>query len=446
MTELNNQCDVLIIGAGPSGASAAYWLSKYGVSVVVLEKKTFPREKTCGDGLTPRSVFQLEAMGMGDFLETTHRYDGLRAVALKKEMELSWPDHPDLPSYGYVVTRFRLDEAVAKNAENAGATILQGHEAVSIERDPNGKVTAVEAYDKASSTTVSFHPKYLLVGDGSNSRIGRLLGAKRDRSLPMGLALRGYFSSPLSGDPFIESHLDIRTKEGEILPGYGWIFPLGDGRVNVGIGLLSTLGKWKDVNTTKVMEAFVENAPKRWGLSLDDPIYVGTGGKLPMGLSVSPRVGSNFILIGDASGTINPMNGEGIAYGYETGRLAAGVIFDALSLDDPSILSRYERSLESIYGNYYRVARAFVGLIGHPTIMRASVGLGMNSKSIMTPIVRIMANLMRPNHIGTPEALYQLGLGAVKTKDLIWRPVSKNRAKFMKLIQIPKRPSVKTDN
>lgn len=415
-----SKCDVLVIGAGPSGASAAYWLAKAGISVTVVEKKVFPREKTCGDGLTPRSVYQLEAMGLAEFLSTKHRCDGLRAVAFGKEMELNWPDHTDLPNYGYVVTRYDLDDAVANNAVSAGATIIQGAEATDISLDNLGNIATVTIVVKGKSETLVLQPKYVIIADGANSRIGRLLGVSRDRSMPMGLALRGYFSSPIASDGFMESHLDIRTKEGEVLPGYGWIFPLGDGRVNVGIGLLSTLGRWKDVNTTKLMEAFVESVPKRWGISLDDPMYVGTGGKLPMGFSLAPRRGPNFLVTGDASGAINPFNGEGIAYGYETGRLAADVISDAVKLDDPSLLDRYERVLQKTYGDYYNVARAFVGLIGKPAIMRSAVTIGIHSRAVMTPLLRIMANLLRSNHSGIPEKAYKSGLALVNAKQWLF--------------------------
>lgn len=409
-------CDVLIVGAGPGGASCAFWLAKLGVSSVVVEKKVFPREKTCGDGLTPRSVHQLEQMGMSGFLQSKHRYHGLRTVALGREMELKWPQHPELPDYGFVVSRYDLDGAVAANAAEAGATILQGAEAVEVERGPGGEAAAVAVRSK-DGTTTEYAPRYLVVADGSNSRIGRQLGAVRDRSLPMGLALRGYFNSPLGDDDFIESHLDIRTVDGEVMPGYGWIFPMGDGRVNVGVGILSTLGRWKEVNTTKVMEAFVASAPARWKLDPSDPIYVGTGGKLPMGFAVGPRVGPNFLMVGDAAGAINPFNGEGIAYGYETGRLAAEVIADALALDDPRVLRRYERDLEERYGTYYRAARAFVGLIGHPAIMRAAVGAGIRSKLIMDPVMRVMANLMQDGHNGPAELLYRSGLAVIGAKD-----------------------------
>ena len=186
----------------------------------------------------------------------------------------------------------------------------------------------------------------MVVADGSNSRIGRMLGTSRRRDLPMGMALRGYYTSERHDDPFIESHLDIRDAEGNVVPGYGWIFPMGDGRVNVGVGLLSTDQRWKGINTSQLMDAFVGYAPESWGLSPETSLGPPTGGKLPMGLSVGPRAGANVLIAGDAGGVINPFNGEGIAYGYETGRLAAAALGHALTGEGAEALADYERELD----------------------------------------------------------------------------------------------------
>ena len=217
------------------------------------------------------------------------------------------------------------------------------------------------------------------------------------------MALRGYYRSPRHDDPLIESHLDIRDADGNVVPGYGWIFPLGDGRVNVGVGLLSTDNRWKGVNTTKLMETFVEWAPKSWELSPETACGPPTGGKLPMGMAVGPHTGPNVVVIGDAGGSINPFNGEGIAYGYETGRLAAAFVGEALDGGGPAALARYDRHLADAYGPYYRVAQAFVQLISNPQTMRLCVSTGMHSQVFMATLLRIMANLMRPDTLGPAE-------------------------------------------
>jgi flavin-dependent dehydrogenase len=221
------------------------------------------------------------------------------------------------------------------------------------------------------------------------------------------MALRGYYYSPRHDEAWIDSFLDIRDTNGKVVPGYGWIFPLGDGRVNVGVGLLSTKGRWKNVNTTKLMEAFIAQAPASWCLGPDSSCGAPSGGRLPMGLAVGPRVGADWIAVGDAAGAINPFNGEGIAYAYETGRLAAGAVADAIETGDPRLLGRYEESLQEIYGRYYRVARAFIDVVSRPGWMRAFVNTGMYSQSVMEWLLRIMGNYLRPNELGPAEAVYK---------------------------------------
>jgi menaquinone-9 beta-reductase len=402
--------DVVVVGAGPAGSACGYWLADAGWDVVVVEKKQFPREKTCGDGLTPRGVRQLADMGLEDALAGSHRYTGLRAYGFGRSIEMRWPQHPNFPDYGYTITRHDLDGLVAARAEAAGATLLQGTEVVAPVVDdsvaptqPLPTLSGVTVKEKGSETARAIKGRYVVVADGSNSRIGRVLGTTRRRELPLGMALRGYYRSDRHDDQFIESHLDIRDAEGNAVPGYGWIFPMGDGRVNVGVGLLSSEQRWKGLNTTHLMDAFVGYAPVSWGLSPETSCGPPTGGKLPMGLSVGPRAGGNVLIAGDASGAINPFNGEGIAYAYETGRLAASALGHALTGEGTEALLDYERELNAAYGPYYKVARAFVHMISHPEAMRLCVSLGMRSDALMNALLRIMANLMRPDAAGPAE-------------------------------------------
>ena len=407
--------DVIVVGAGPSGSSCAYWLAEAGWDVVVLDKKTLPREKTCGDGLTPRAVRQLSDLGLEARVAAAgHRYEGLRAVGFGQKMELDWPEHPHFPSYGYTITRFDLDALVAGHARDHGATVLFGTEAmgpldaVPPVRDGRlSSVAGVVAHRTSSGETAELRARYVVIADGANSRLGRSLGAGRRRDWPMGMALRGYWSSPRHADRFIESHIDIRDAAGDIVPGYGWVFPLGDGRVNVGVGLLSTDRTWKGVNTTKLMDAFLAQVADDWGISESTCLGLATGGKLPMGLSVGPHVGDNVVVTGDAAGAINPFNGEGIAYGYETGRFAAAAVASALLADDAEALEGYATLLSSAYADYFKVARGFVRLISEPKVMQACVGIGMRSDWLMAQLLAIMANLLRPDSLGAAELGYR---------------------------------------
>jgi geranylgeranyl reductase family protein len=409
-----DRVDVLVVGAGPAGASAAYWLARRGHSVLAVERKTFPRDKTCGDGLTPRAVRQLADMGLAGELSEFHRFDGLRSIAHGVTLELAWPDHPDLPSHGYVVRRRDLDRMVADRAVAAGARVWQGAEALEplVER---GIVTGAAVRRQDTGTVEAVRARFVVVADGANSRFGRALGTARDRSYPMGMAIRGYFTSPYHDEPWIESHLDLRDRDGNHMPGYGWIFPVGDGTVNVGAGLLDTFTGFKAVNTTKLMEAFVATAPARWGIGPATSCGPPTGGRLPTGGSVVPKVGPTWIVAGDAAGSINPFNGEGIAYAYETGRMVADAVAEALLAGDGLALARYPDRLEEVYGLYFKVARTFVKLIGRPAVMRELTRVGMQSRTLMEWVLRIMANLLRPDEIGAAEAAYTAVAAIVRT-------------------------------
>jgi geranylgeranyl reductase family protein len=399
--------DVLVVGGGPAGASAAYWLAEAGHDVVVAERKVFPRDKTCGDGLTPRAVKQLADMGVEDAIARDHhRFDGLRAVAHGITLELAWPEHPIYPSHGYVVRRRDLDQLVADNAVKAGATLWQGAEVVA-PLTSRGLVTGAAVKRKDTGAVEEVSARYVVVADGSNSRFGRALGTTRNKAYPQGMAIRGYYESPLHDDPWIESCLDLRDRNGNSLPGYGWVFPVGDGTINVGMGLLSTFRDWKSVNTSHLMDEWAATAPEHWGITPEGRVGEPTGGRLPMGASVGPRVGPTWLAVGDAAGSVNPFNGEGIDYAYETGRLAADVLDEALRTGSGLALQRYETTLEQEFGLYFKVARLFAQVIGQPALMRELTRVGMRSRSLMDWVLRIMANLLRPDELGPAEAAYK---------------------------------------
>ncbi|MCL4433502.1 MAG: geranylgeranyl reductase family protein [Actinobacteria bacterium] len=417
--------DALVVGAGPSGSAAAYWLADAGYDVAVIERKRFPREKTCGDGLTPRAVRQLEDMGLGDIIARAHRYVGLRTCAYGHQLELRWPDHPSFPSYGYVITRHDLDMLVAERAAKAGARIFYETEAIepvidmAVETNaPRGerlpKLLGINARDVKSGHMEEFKARYIILSEGTTSRISRHLGAARDKRLPLGMALRGYYTSPLHDDPFIESHLDVRDSHDNVLPGYGWIFPLGDGRVNVGVGLITTAGRWKGVNTGEMLDTFIRNSAGKWGLSPKSACGPATGGRLPMGLSISPKTGTNVLLTGDAAGSINPFNGEGISYGYETGRLAAACVAAALCGAGEDAMYSYEDRLQDAYGLYYKIGRSFVRMISNPEVMHRCVQAGMHSNTMMGWLLRIMANLLRPDETAPAEMVYRALLSVAR--------------------------------
>ena len=402
--------EVVVVGGGPSGAAAAYWLSQAGHSVAVIEKKEYPREKTCGDGLTPRSIFELQSMGFDFDVPELHRINGLRSYGAGSMIEMEWPDHPEYPNWGAIIRRADLDEQVVRLAEKQGAVIHQKATAAPVVDD--GRLRGVEVSSNGDSEVLN--PKVVVVADGAVSRFGRPLGVGRDRKAPYGLALRAYYSSPFADDDMMESLLDLKDKDGKNVPGYGWTFPLGGKTVNIGVGLLSTSKRWKGLNTGQLLDTYLDNLPDHWEVEGGSRLTEPVGGKLSMAFSGGPIVGANWVLVGDALGSTNPFTGEGIAYGYQTGRMAAATVHQALAADDLSILRRYPEELEAEFGDYYRVGRVFVRAIGNPHIMRAFMTVGFKSRPLMEWTFRVMSNLMPPDDRSLTRQLYRAIESAVR--------------------------------
>jgi geranylgeranyl reductase family protein len=297
---------------------------------------------------------------------------------------------------------------VARNAQAAGARLLEGHEAVEavVERGfVRGAI--VQTHDGPDVVQKEIRAKFIVVADGANSRFGRALGTFRTREWPYGTAIRTYWESPRHAEPWIESALDVKDRNGNPMPGYGWIFPVGDGTINIGVGLLSTFRDFKSVNTTHLLDAYAHQIAERWEIDPDAPECPATSGRIPMGGSVGPKGGPTYLVIGDAAGSVNPFNGEGIDYAYETARMAAEVLHEALVSNDATALQRYPRLLEEEYGEYFKVARLFARIIGRPALMRELTRVGMQSRTLMEWVLRIMANLLRPDEIGPAEAAYK---------------------------------------
>ena len=289
--------EVVVVGGGPSGAAAAFWLAEAGHSVALIEKKEYPREKTCGDGLTPRSIYELQEMGFDFDVPELHRINGLRSYGAGSMIEMEWPAHPQYPDWGAIIRRSDLDEQVARLAEKQGAVIHQKATAAPVIDD--GRLAGVEVSRNGDSEVLN--PKVVVVADGAVSRFGRPLGVGRDRKAPYGLALRAYYSSPLAEDDMMESLLDLKDKEGNNVPGYGWTFPLGGETVNIGVGLLSTSKRWKGLNTGQLLDTYLDSLPEHWEVDEDSRLTEPVGGKLSMAFSGGPMVGSNWVLVGDAS-------------------------------------------------------------------------------------------------------------------------------------------------
>ncbi|BCI51564.1 menaquinone reductase [Mycolicibacterium litorale] len=371
---------MVVVGAGPAGSAAAAWAARAGRDVLVIDSARFPRDKACGDGLTPRAVAELERLGLGPWLDTRIRHRGLRMAGFGADVEVAWPG-PSFPSTGSAVPRTELDDRIRSVAADDGAKMMLGTKAVGVRHDSSGRVEAL-TLDSGDEVGVGT----LIVADGARSTLGRALGRRWHQQTVYGVAVRGYLATPRSNEPWITSHLELRSPEGTVLPGYGWIFPLGNGEVNIGVGALATEKRPADAALRPLMSYYTALRREEWGF--DGEPRAPLSALLPMGGAVSGVAGPNWMLIGDAAACVNPLNGEGIDYGLETGRLAA----DLLGAGDVS--QAWPAVLTEHYARGFSVARRLALLLTLPKFLPLTGPVAMRSTMLMRIAVRVMGNLV----------------------------------------------------
>ena len=399
--------DVVVVGAGPGGSATAAWLAKAGRDVVLLEKSAFPRDKICGDGLTPRAVRQLIELEVPtEETDGWARNKGLRIIGGGMRLQLDWPEVDSFPSYGMVRGREDLDEFLARHAERCGARLVERRNVTEPVLDDSGRIVGVVAKvmgegGRATGERITYRAPVVVAADGVSSRLAVAMGREKREDRPMGVAVRAYYETPRHTDDYMESHLELWTK-GEsgqdiLMPGYGWLFGVGDGRSNIGLGILNTSEAFGKTDYKDVMRRWVESMPQEWGISeatITGPIKSAA---LPMAFNRQPLYDKGLLLVGDAGGMVNPFNGEGIDYALEAAFVAAEVIDEALRASSlvarDAVLQRYALRMKQMHGGYFRLGAEFAKLIGKPEIMRLATKYGLPRTTLMKFMLKLMANL-----------------------------------------------------
>lgn len=395
--------DMVIIGAGPAGAGAAIRAARAGVNVIVFDKAPHGRDKVCGDGLTPRAIAALNELDIP--LEGAHHIVGLRMIANSTVRELDWPDGGRFPNHGAVWPRRRLDAALIDAASEAGADVRWETEALPIIE--NGKVIGVEAGGDR------FEAPLTVVAAGAPGKVAKMLGTERIEDEPFGLAIRAYAETPRHADQHLEACLTLRDEQGTAVPGYGWMFPAGDGTVNIGAGALSTMKGFKKLNLNRLLDDYRNLVREDWGLG--DFIERPRAWRLPM--SAQRRHGDGWVAIGDAAGLINPMNGEGIDYGLES-----GILISDLYVDNPATApTRYDVQVGELFDAFLSTGRRFSFLIGHPWILKSGLRLAVGTDQIAKITLQVMGNLVDGNTPGAAGRVFRAADKVLEVADPVLR-------------------------
>ncbi len=409
MPAATERFDLAVIGGGPAGAAAAIRAARGGAKVIVFEKGAFGRDKVCGDGLTPRAVAALQELDVA--LTDAHRIDGLRMIAGRQRRQLPWPEHGRFPSHGAVWPRRRLDASLIDAADKAGAELVYETEALPVL--DGDRVTGVEATGTGTGAGRRIEAGLTVIAAGAQGKAARMIGAERDPDEPFGLAIRSYIPSPRHDDRHLEACLTLRDRHGTAVPGYGWMFPCGDGTVNIGVGALSTMKRFSDLNLNTLLDDYRALVRDEWDLG--DYVERPRAWRLPM--SSVKRHGPGWVAIGDAAGLINPMNGEGIDYGLESGMLAAD-----LFLGDPAhAAARYDVEIGERFDAFLRTGRRFSFLIGHPWILRNGLRLAVGTQSIANITLAVMGNLVDNDTPGAAGRVLRIADRALAAADPLLR-------------------------
>ncbi len=391
--------DVVVVGAGPAGSATSYYLARAGLDVILLEKASFPRDKICGDGLTPAAVAEVNLMGV----DTTGwmRNKGLNVVGGGHSIYLPWIEQKSSPDYGMARARMDFDHDLAQRAVSAGVRLYENHTVTGALQTPSGRMRGVVAKvgKGKDAQTVEVKAPVVVEAGGVAARLATSVGIEKIANRPMGVAARAYFKSPKGDSEWMDSHLELwsgKRGESDLLPGYGWIFPLGDGVVNVGLGSVSSTAKATTLPYREIFKTWTANLPQEWELTPENQIGPLRSAALPMSFNRKPHYRDGLVIVGDAGGMVSPFDGEGIAPAMRAGRYAAEAIVSALGRRSDAgfdkAMETYTEALGQDWGGYYSMGRIFVRLIENPQIMHLCTKYGLPRPRLMKLVHKLLSD------------------------------------------------------
>jgi geranylgeranyl reductase family protein len=400
--------DAVVVGSGPAGSATALQLARGGARVLLCDRATFPRDKACGGGLTPRGVAALDRLKIALDPSESIEVGGLEMFARDRSLAVSFPETSRWPSIGLVGRRRVIDQKILDAAIDAGVEFRPGTRVV-------GPVFSDAICRGVRLSDEDVEAEWTIAADGATSAIARSAGLAPDVASHNGFwyaAMRAYFG-PVAprlhdGKPVLEFYPIYVGRRW--LPAYGWVFPLPDGSANVGVDLPHSPSLHGSPPLRDAFDTFVSRLrmqrPGFGDASLEAPAQ---GALLPEAMRGFRPGAAGLLCAGDAAGLITPYSGEGIVYALEGAELAANAILHATSPSE--VVRRYADSLRDEYGFQFASAFRFMKLMRKPALATAAATVGLRSRRLFRAAVRIMAYLIEDDLQTTSTVSRGYGVG-----------------------------------
>jgi geranylgeranyl reductase family protein len=420
---MKTDCDLLIVGAGPSGTVAAMYAARRGLKAIVVDRDTFPRDKVCGDALSGKTMSVLDELGL---LEAVAGLDGAEI----NHVILSSPEHVDcrvdmrskqhfdpltgrhVPMRGYVIRRQVFDHFLVQETRSRGIEVREGFAVKDLLRDDAGCVVGVRGQPVGAASgnghgqaEEEIRARVVLGCDGFSSIVARRTGLYTHDPRHWLVALRCYYENVAGTTDELELHF-----VDEVRPGYFWIFPLENGGANIGIGMIHSAMKRKQVDLRRALAEVTSRAPFAERFAEARPAEKPVGWNLPLGSRRRPCHGDGFLLLGDAASLIDPFSGEGIGNAFYSARIAAEVCQEAIAEGDTSArtLRRYEDRLWEALGPELKVSYQMQQIGRVRPLLNFVIGKGARSEEVSDHICGMLANAVPKKELTSP--LYYLKL------------------------------------
>jgi geranylgeranyl reductase family protein len=394
--------DVLVSGAGPGGCAFALQAAQYGLRVLLIDKKEFPRDKVCGDALSGKSVTALRRLGLLEKLGEmpNHRAESVLFSApngASIDIVFKHSD-PQQKSYGFVLPRFDFDHFLLEEVRSAGITVREKFSFQQLLRDADsGQLYGATIATERGSEEI--HTNYVIGADGFASKVARQIDSLPGNGKHVLMATRSYYTGVKGMTNAIELHF-----LNELKYGYFWIFPLPGGLANVGLGVRKDDLKASEKTLIQLQEQVLQSDRFRDRFAGAEPTGKILGWSLPTGSMWRRNYADGVLLVGDAAGLVDPFTGEGIGNAMTSGMLAAELIYKAnlAGRSDAAYLSEYNRQLQGKLAAELKTSTLLQILSGRKYLLNLVIGKAAKSAEIRALISGMIADEKTKEELKSP--------------------------------------------